>query len=104
MSRKLQGHGNYRLSAVCGVPGGGKATTSPGLRQAQLDPYEGKECFGSVRGEERGEVTTSCTACDQSVRKSKKYVPQEGHGGLWYNKSNRNLSKTASRMEQSLWQ
>lgn len=83
------------MSADCGVPGAGKATTSPGLWQAQLDPHECKGDFGGVRGEERGEVTTSCTGCDQDVRRSKKYVPQEGHRGIWYNESNRHLSKAA---------
>lgn len=53
-----------------------------GLWQAQLDPYECQGCFGGVRGEERGEVTIICTGCDQNGRKSKKYVPQEGHRGL----------------------
>lgn len=94
-SEKLQGHRNNRLSAVRGVPGGGKATTSPGLWQAQLGPHECKGCFEGVRGEERGKVMTSCTGCDQNVRKSKKYVPREGHRAFWHNESNRHLSKAA---------
>lgn len=38
----------------------------------------------------------------KNVRKSKKYVPQEGHRSFWYNESNRHFSKAAWSMEQSL--
>lgn len=74
---------------------GWRGYPSPGLWQTQLAPHECQGCFGGVRGEERKEVTTSCTGCDQNVRKSKKYVPQEGNRGFWYNESNRHLSKSA---------